>query len=310
KQMKNSILLKFGVEIDNQNISLVDTTKKNRLWSTVYGEFEKNALSVKLGTTIAKKELIPYFNFSVNTIEEKTVKWLSFLRYEAIPKHLFFWEETNESIFDEWFTAKVEAKTKWKNTAFNISLDYFYNKETNIVHKYYINNEPIDISNNLFSSSISARIPIFREWEFDVQYRHLFEHNLYSDGIGDRVKIGLTATEKLFKSNLLASLRLWGDAYFNHHQNLGYEGFHYGPYATDDTNLALPDYWVFNLELSAKISKMTIMWKVNNILQTAESITSEIFPDLNDKYLLITNSNNFPPMNRFVSLNIIWNFEN
>ena len=55
---------------------------------------------------------------------------------------------------------------------------------------------------------------------------------------------------------------------------------------------------------------MKIMWKVNNILQTAESITNQLFPNLDDNYLLITNSNNFPPLNRFVTFNIIWNFDN
>ena len=36
----------------------------------------------------------------------------------------------------------------------------------------------------------------------------------------------------------------------------------------------------------------------------------QLLPNLNDKYLLITNSNNFPPMNRFVTFYIIWDFEN
>lgn len=311
KKIKNSILLKFGIELDNQGISLLDTTKKNRLWSTIYGELGNKSLGIKIGTTVAKKELVPYFNISAHTVEEKTIKWQSYLKYEAVPKHLFLWEDSDENIFERWLTAHVDAQINWKSTAFNIGLNYFQYNNTDLVHKYYINDELIDISNNLLSGSISTQIPIFREWKIDAQYRHIFEHNLYSDGIGDRVKIGFTVAEKLFKNNLFASLRLWGDGYLNHHQNLGYEGFHYGPYLTDDTELALPDYWVFNLELSAKISKMTIMWKVNNILQTAELSTNQkLFPNLNENYLLITNSNNFPPMNRFVTINIIWNFEN
>ncbi len=310
KKIKNLTLLKFGIELDNQVISLVDTTKKNRLWSTVYGELEKKSLGIKIGTTVAKKELVPYFNISAHTVEEKTIKWQSYLKYEAVPKHLFLWKETDETFFEQWLTAHVDAQINWKGTAFNIGLNYFHNNNADLVHKYYINDELIDISNNLLSGSISTLIPMFREWKIDDQYRYIFEHNLYSDAIGDRVKIGLTATERLFKNNLIASARLWGEAYLNHHQNLGYEGFHYGPYITDDPKLALPDYWVFNLELSAKISKMTIMWKVNNILQTAESLTNQLFPNLNENYLLITNSNNFPPMNRFVTFNVIWHFDN
>ena len=192
---------------------------------------------------------------------------------------------------------------------FNLSVDYFNNQNTSLVHKYYINDELIDISDNLFSTSISTQIPIFREWKIDAQYRHTFDHNYYCDGIGDRAQIGLTISENIFKNNLLTKIHLWGDAYLNHHQSLGYEGFHFRPYLTDDINLALTDYWVFNLELSAKISSMTILWRVNNILKTAESLTDQLFPNLDDNYLLITNNNNFPPMNRFVTLNIIWNFK-
>ncbi len=162
----------------------------------------------------------------------------------------------------------------------------------------------------MLSSSISTQIPLFRDWKIDASYRHAFEHNLYSDGIDDRIKIGIIVNEHLFKDNMFAQLKLWGDGYLNRNQNLGYEGFHYGPCITDNTNLVLPEFWVFNLEISAKISKMTIMWKVNNIMQTAESITNQLLPNLDDKYLLITNSNTFPPMNRFVAFHIIWDFEN
>jgi hypothetical protein len=312
KKLNNSALLKLGLEFDNQELSLVDTTKKDRFWSTIYGGWEKQSIGIKLGMTISQDEVIPYFDISAHSIDEKLIKWHSYLRYEAVPKHLYLWDETDENDFEQWLTIHADVQIDWKNMPIKIGLDYFNNQSTTLVRKYYINDELIDISNNLLSSSISTQVPIFREWKIDAQYRHTFEHNFYSDGIGDKVKVGIIATEKFFKNKLLAQMRLWGEAYLNHHQNLGYEGFHYGPYMTDDTNLALPDYWVFNLELSAKISSMTILWKVNNILQTVESINQnqKLFPNLNDKYLLITNSNNFPPMSRFVTFNIIWNFEN
>jgi len=310
KKLNNSSLVKLGLEFDNQRMSLVDTTKKDRFWSTIYGGWEKRSIGIKFGTTIVQDEVIPYFNIRAHSINGSKMRWQSYFKYEAVPKHLFLWKETDENDFERWLTVHADAQINWKKMPINIGFDYSNNQNTTLLHKYYINDELIGISNNLLSSSLSTLIPIFREWKIDAQYRHTFEHNLYSDGIRDRVKIGLIVTEKLFKKNLLATMRLWGDAYLNHHQNLGYEGFHYGPYISDDSNLALPNYWVFNLELSAKISNMTILWKVNNILQTAESITNQIFPNLDDKYLLITNSNNFPPLNRFVTLNIIWDFNN
>ncbi|NHZ85294.1 MAG: hypothetical protein GWP19_05375 [Planctomycetia bacterium] len=310
KKITNSALLKFGIEFDNQGLALVDSTKKDRFWSTIYAGWEKQSMGIKFGTTFANKELVPYFNIFACSEEGGIVKWQSNLIYEAVPKHMFLWKESDDNLFEQWLSTHTNAQINWKSIPLNISIDYSYNKNTDLVNKYYINDELINISDYLLSGSLSTQIPIFREWKINVQYRHIFEHNFYSDGIGDKVTIGIIASEKLFKKNLFAQIRLWGDAYLNHHQNLGYEGFHYGPYITDDTNLALPNYWVFNLELSAKISKMTIMWKVYNILQTAESITNRLFPNLNDDFLLITNSNNFPPMNRFIAFHIIWDFKN
>ncbi len=310
KKLNKSSLVKLGLEFDNQGISLVDTTKKDRYWSTLYGGWEKESIRIKFGTTIAHDEAVPYFNITAYSNDESTFRWQSYLRYQAVPKHIFLWNETDENVFEEWLTVHADIQINWKSIPLNMGIDYFYNQNTTLVHKYYINNELIDISNNLLSSSISAQLPIFREWKIDVQYRHAFEHNIYSDGIGDKAQIGMTVTEKLFKNNLLAQIRLSSEAYLNRYQNIGYEGFHYGPYITDDINLVLPDYWVFNLELSAKISNMTILWKVNNILQTVESVTTnQTFPSINKDYLLIANSNNFPPMSRFVTVNIVWNFE-
>jgi len=310
KEIKNSALLKLGIELNSQGSSLIDTTKKDRLWSTIYSGWENKFIGFKIGSTLGKSSVKPFFAINAISHEKNSIKWHSNLRYEAIPRHLFWWKETDENLFEQWFISQSEMQLRWKSIPLNISIDYFYVYPDELVHRYYIDDELIDISNNLLSSTLFTQLPLIREWKLDLSYRHTFEHNLYSDGIGDKVQLGITITENLFKNNLFAKLRLWGAANLNYHQNLGYDGFHYGPYVTDNKNLKLSDYWVFNSELSAKISKMTIIWKVNNILQTAESIANQLFPNLDDKYLLITNSHNFPPMNRFVTFHIIWDFEN
>jgi len=310
KKLPNSSLLKLGLELDNQGLSIVDsTTKKERLWSTIYGGWEKQSYGIKLGTTIAQDEIVPFFNIFAQSKIGKTLKWNSFLKYEAVPEHIFNWYRDIETLFEKWTTAHIDVEYQWKNMPISLNIDYNNFKCNEFLDDIIVCGYEIDLSDNFLSSSIATQIPIFREWKIDAEYRHTFEDNLYSEGIGDRVKIGLIVTEKLFKNNMLAQMRLWGDAYLNHHPNLVYNGFHYGQYYHYDTSLAIPDYWVFNMELLAKISNMTISWKMNNILQTAESITSQLFPNIEDKYLLITNSNNFPPMSRFVTFNIVWNFD-
>jgi len=309
KYLGNSALLKFGIEFDNQQISLVDSTKIERIWSTLYGLWEKGSNGVILGTTVAQYELFPYIKIWTRSSTESNVLWQSNFSYGMIPEHIMLRNITNETMFKNWLTANFYADMHLVNIPLNFEINYSNDLEWDNIfsdfEKYY------EVSNNLISSSISTQIPLFRDWKIDAQYRHTFKHNFYSDGIGDRVKLGIIINENLFKDNLFAQLKLWSEACLNRNPNLGFQGFHYGPYTTLNTDLVLSDYWVFNLELSAKISNMTIMWKVNNILQTAESMTTnQIFPNLDEKYLFISNSNNFPPMNRFITFHVIWDFEN
>ncbi len=310
KEIRNSTLFKLGMEFNNQALSFVESDKKNRNWWTIYGGWDSKNIGLKIGSIIGKAAIKPLFILNVKNDENNPIKWQSNLKYTAIPMHLFWWNETDEYLFEQWLISQNEIQLNWRKIPLNFRIDYSNVNLDDLVHRYYIGEDLIHISNNLLSSTISTQLLLIREWKLDVSYRHIFQHNLYSDGVGDRAQLGLIISENLFKNNLIAKLRLWGDAYLNHHQNLGFDGFHYGPYITDNANLKLSDYWVFNSEISAKISKMTIIWKVINILQTAESVTSRIFPDLNENYLLISNSNNFPPMNRFVTFHIIWDFEN
>lgn len=308
RKLNNLSKLKIGIELDNQGFSFVDSININRTWSTLYGGWKNNSTEIKLGTTLAKGAVVPYFNFENQLNIGKIGNLKSDILYSVKPKHLFYYSDKDE-LFEKWFVADIDGKFKLLMIPLIFNL-FFSNTESDLVHKYYIGAEYNEISNNFLSTSLKTELPLIRSWQLELLYRHIFEHNLYSDGIGDRIKIGLNISEKLFKNNLYAQLRLWADGHLNHNQNLGYEGFHYGPYVTDDTSLTLPDYWVFNLDFSVKVSKMTIGWKVNNILKTAESITNQIFPDLDENYLLVTNSNNFPPLNRFVTMNITWEFDN
>jgi len=317
KKLNNSDLLKFGIEFDNRGLSTVYANEQswldkvnNRSWSTIYGGWRKQSFGLKVGTTIGNNEIVPYYNIFAHSKNGKPIKWNSYLKYEAVPEQIINWYRKWDKLFEKWLITHFDIGTQWKNILINLNIDCNNFKRNDYLDDVIALEQEVDLSDHLLSSSISTQIPLIRDWKIDAEYRHTFEHNFYSDGIGDKVKVGLIITEKLFKNNMFAQLKLWGDGYLNHNPNLGYKGFHFGPYTTLNTDLILPDYWVFNLEVSAKVSSMTIMWKVNNILQTAESITNQIFPNLDDKYLLITNSNNFPPMNRFVTFHVIWDFEN
>ena len=82
----------------------------------------------------------------------------------------------------------------------------------------------IDLSKDLLTTSIGTFLPLFRDWKLELLYRHTFSENLYSDGITDRVKIGLNIAERLYKKRINFKLKLWTDGYLNHSENIGFDG--------------------------------------------------------------------------------------
>ena len=308
KSLNNSDIIKFGVQLDKQSSSLIVSRKKDRLWSTIYSGWEKQNIGTKIGLSLAEDEAAPYYNIWANSSKERKVNWQSYLKYEAIPEHID-WDGTYTKLFEKWFTGYLGVSSYWKEIPISVNVMHTSFKEPD----YKIDDQLIDgieIHKKMLTSSISTQIPLVRDWKIDAQYRHTFEHNFYSDGIGDRIILGIIINENFFKSNMQAQLKLWGDAYLNHDNN-NYSIDTFGSFFSYDSESALPDYWVFNMELSAKISKMTINWRINNLLQTLKSISNDqLFSNIDEKFLLINNNNNFPPLNRFMALNIIWEFNN
>ncbi len=61
KKNESSAILMVGIELDKQELSLVDSTKKDRLWSTIYGGWEKKSIGFKIGSTLGKSSIKPFF---------------------------------------------------------------------------------------------------------------------------------------------------------------------------------------------------------------------------------------------------------
>jgi len=308
RQISNNSTIIFGIEFDNQGLSFVDRDNVNRTWSTLYGGWNSKSTNLNLGLTITDIESVPYFKLMNQLQFGNFGKLISNISYLAKPKYYFYIGD-NKEIFDKWLKVNIDGNLNIFNIPLNVNL-YYSNTNSEKINKYSATERVVHFGDNLISTSINTKIPLIRNWKLDLQYRHTFEHNIYSNGIGDRLKIGLNISEYLFKKNLFAQLKLWAEAHLNHKDGLGYDGFHHGPYITDNYSLTLPDYWVLNLDFSVKVSKMTIGWRVYNILQTINYTNANLLPDINENYLYISNSNNFPPMNRLVTMHIIWEFDN
>ena len=300
--------INIGLELDAQSLKqkLPDDAKINRLWSKIYGDFNLHSSNIRLGVTLSEKEAHPVIKIS-NFLKMNNVGSIkSGIYYYAKPSHLY---RLDSKGMEKWLNVNVIGEFNFNKLPLSIRLD-FVNTDSEMSYRYAEDLDAIDLSNNLITSTIGTMLPIIRDWKIEINYRHTFNTNIYADGIGDKIKIGLNIAERLFKNNMSLNFNLWTEGCLNHNNKIGYDAFHFGPFATDNINYDLPDYWVFNLDLAVRVSKLTFGWRVNNILNTFEGLTEQILPDLGEEYLLITNNLNFPPMSRFVSFNIIWEFDN
>lgn len=299
--------IRAGLELDLQSIKrkLPDNAKVDRVWSTVYGEYGLHSTNLRVGATISENEVYPTAKLSniLRLAESGRVK--SEIIYFAKPGHLYLISENME----KWLTASMLGDFTLMNIPLTMQI-YYANSDADLVYRYNDEIDNIDLSKDLLTTSVGTFLPLIRDWKLELFYRHTFSENMYSDGIGDRIKIGVNIREKIYKNRINLNMKLWTDGYLNRSEKIGFDGIHFGPYITNNSNFVLPDYWVLNLDISVNVSKMTFGWKVNNILKTLEGLTEQALPNLGEEYLLINNNYNFPPMNRFVSFNIIWEFDN
>jgi hypothetical protein len=89
----------------------------------------------------------------------------------------------------------------------------------------------------------------------------------------------------------------------NREQNHGYDFVNAIPVYDEEQSDPLPDYWVAHFEISAVVSKMTLIWKVQNVMNAIESTENRI-----------QNSRDFHNdviyMGQLISFSVLWNFEN
>lgn len=307
RELSENSSINVGLELDVQALKrkIPNNEKINRTWSTVYGNYKYRNSQIRLGATFDNENIHPNIHLSNILMLGELGDINSEIKYYAKPSHLYYSKDKMES----WITGRINGDFNLLIIPLKLSLYY---SKIDAIPRFKYSEEIVnsDLSKDLFTSSIGTVFPLIRDWAIEASYRHAFSENIYSDGIGDRINIGLNVAEILFKKKMDLNLKIWTDGYLNHSNKIGYDAFHFGPYATDNSNFALPDYWVFNLDLSVKVSKMTFGWKVNNLLNTFEVLTEQVLPNLAEEYLYITNNYNFPPMSRFVSFNIIWDFDN
>jgi hypothetical protein len=74
-------------------------------------------------------------------------------------------------------------------------------------------------------------------------------------------------------------------------------------------NLIKNDYWVAHLFISAKVSSVTISYKMQNLFNIQKNIFRQLYPDLPEEWIWPRNNAYFLHMGQLVSFGVEWEFE-
>ena len=138
----------------------------------------------------------------------------------------------------------------------------------------------------------------------------LVENTPLTDGFRRKIQFSIKGSQPFFHGNMMVHTKLRVNGNLNREQNYGYDFVNAIPIQEENQSYPLPDYWVAHFEISAVVSKMTLIWKVQNVLNAYEPTAREIYPGLNNDYVWIRNNRDFYPMGQLISFSVLWNFEN
>ena len=175
RKLNNNSQLEFGIEFDNQDISIIDEQNINRVWSTLYGGWSNRSTAIKLGSSVSNGAITPYLSLRNQFKINDFANILSNISYSAKPKHILYYSEI-DNLFETWITAEIKSEFDILNIPLSIDI-YYTNTDADLVYKYSEDTGPLDISENLISSSFSLKLPLIRTWTIDLNYRYIFEQD-------------------------------------------------------------------------------------------------------------------------------------
>ena len=76
-----------------------------------------------------------------------------------------------------------------------------------------------------------------------------------------------------------------------------------------DLNLIKNDQWIAHLLISAKVSSVTISYRMQNLFNIQENMFRQLYPNLSEEWVNPRNNAYFLPMGRLVSFGVEWEFK-
>ena len=287
--------------------SIMQENLRDLKWATIYGGFNDERLKTSLGGSFLNKgkSYTMYLNSNLK-LQGKSWEMNSGLSYNTKPTHIALMGTSR--MFETWRRVYVNIEK-------NISTLQFQsvNNFGSVIYS------GLGLNPNYLSSELSLSWEIYSRWTVAGMlglYESLWADSSalgrtsLTDGFRRKIQLSLKGFQPFFNGNMMVRIKLRVHGNLIREQNHGYDFVNAIPIQEGIQSYPLPDYWVAHFEISAVVSKVTLTWKVQNVLNAYESTVREIYPELNNDYIWIRNNRNFYPLGQLISFSVFWNFEN
>ena len=287
--------------------SIMQDELRDLKWVTIYGGLNGERLTTSLGGSFLSegKSYAMYLKSSFS-LQGESWEMNSGLSYNTKPTHIALMDTSQ--MFEAWSRVHLDIEKRISSFRFQ-SANHF----GSVAHSGPGSNP------NYLSSELSMSWEIYSKWTvsgmvgmYETLWNNssLVENTPLTDGFRRKIQFSIKGSQPFFHGNMMVHTKLRVNGNLNREQNYGYDFVNAIPVYDEEQSDPLPDYWVAHFEISAVVSKMTLIWKVQNVLNAYEPTARKIYPGLNNDYVWIRNNRDFYPMGQLISFRVLWNFEN
>jgi hypothetical protein len=307
-QMNNSRSLLFEMQSNWQNIYQTFASNGNLNWQKFWGGLKIGFFNARIGVTYTNQEdFIPLIFIEAKTTDLAAFQGNARLYYDSKPRHPLLRDISEGSnSFETWLHGNITTGITRNN--FNINSSISYSKNYNGDRLYF------ESGNHIYSLEeeqqitlfLGGRLYLFRQWGIGGSIKHTTGENSLYSGFGNRAIVEIFGTERLFKDKMEAGIKFWGEGFINRESEVVFDMMSNIPITIVNDDQQLPDYWVFNFSVSAKVSNFILSWTLRNVANATEGLVNQLFGDLGEEHIWISNSSTFPILGSFASFRIIW----
>ena len=295
----------IGFFADKQ--SIMQDELRDLKWVTIYGGLNGERLTTSLGGSfLSEEKSYAMYLKSSFSLQGKSWEMNTGLSYNTKPAHIALIDTSQ--MFETWSRVHLNIEKRIRSFRFQSE-----NNFGSVAHSGSSSNP------NYLSSELSMSWEIYSKWTvsgtvgmYEILWNNLslVENTPLTDGFSRKIQFSIKGSQPFFHGNMMVHTKLRVNGNLNREQNYGYDFVNSIPIQEENQSYPLPDYWVAHFEISAVVSSMTLIWKVQNVLNAYEPTVRELYPGLNHDYVWIRNNRDFYPMGQLISFSVLWNFEN